>query len=76
MMAISAQTAEKATQHKMVSLLECRLELHRRLLVAHSIAGPAARLSGGIVWGCPQETEMLQRDILSTGQVIDSLIYQ
>jgi hypothetical protein len=48
---------EKAAHDKMVSLVERMLELHRRL--------PAAR--------APQEKEMLQRDIETTDQAIDSV---
>ena len=52
--------SEKAAHDKMVSLVERMLELHRRL--------PLART--------PQEKEMLQRDIESTDQTIDALVYQ
>jgi hypothetical protein len=52
--------SEKAAHDKMVSLVERMLEMHHRL--------PAART--------PQEKEMLQREIESTDEAIDSLVYQ
>jgi hypothetical protein len=55
-----ADPSEKAAHDKMVSLVERMLELHRRL--------PTVRT--------PQEKEMLQREIDSTDQAIDSLVYQ
>jgi hypothetical protein len=69
--------AEKAAHDKMVSLVERMLSLHKQSARTPSLAEAASSRHRLLRRPeTPQEKEMLQREIESTDQAIDSLVYQ